>query len=549
MKVIRYRHAMEQLDLEGVLEALQGHLESEEYDISRSIATIHRHRNLLVPVMRLPPEILSRIFVFHAQMERGWLDAALTSTHVCKRWWQIGRACPELWSHIRSRECRSAAWMARMIKRSRMFPLSLTISSQADTEKMALVVNHMHRFKSLNLDVPPGDGSAIFEVFSQPVPLLQHLTILSFGYSSFAFPPEFLGGSAPNLRHMKLNTRRRIPWDSGLFAHLVTLDVSGSENFGDATPLPLGTLLSALARMPELEILILHRCFPPPAPPATADARVDLPHLKRLDVLAPLVHCTCFIRWITIDASATVLLNIKCSSVSREDVEEFFMVFPSHLYTTSTSVAQALKFVWRDPYNFKIDVWTGQQNTEFEDFQNANVNLVFDWESIRLRGVSPLDLTWTSFAALASPQLRSFRIWGSPIDGWDADVWRRLARVAPDLQRLATGMDVQSTELCKALSPPDAPDPAPADCCLPTLSYLELQPPRFHPIPTPDEEESPLPVTLARTLAARALIGCSTPKLVFIASRRDYPRGWFKKFHAVPNILVYTVQWYEEPEM
>ncbi|KAF8880877.1 hypothetical protein BD779DRAFT_1039001 [Infundibulicybe gibba] len=99
MEVIRFRYTMEHLASEDALKALRGHFGREEHTVVRSITTIRRHHNLLVPVMRLPPEILSRIFVFHAQMEPSWLNGALTSTHVCTRWWETGRACPDLVTH------------------------------------------------------------------------------------------------------------------------------------------------------------------------------------------------------------------------------------------------------------------------------------------------------------------------------------------------------------------------------------------------------------------------------------------------------------------
>ncbi|KAF8880876.1 hypothetical protein BD779DRAFT_1038952 [Infundibulicybe gibba] len=509
--------------------------------------------------MRLPPEVLSRIFIFHAQMESTWLNGALTSTHVCKQWWEIGRACPGLWSYINYGHCRSAAWMAEMIRRSRAILLSFSITRQVDlkvdAQKVVVVVDNMHRFESLELGVPSGGDNTVFEVLSKPIPPLQHLTILNHGSAMFAFPPEFLSGSAPNLRYMKIITDGYIPWDSGLFAHLTSLNATTARvrADGDGNQPSLGILLSALARMPELETLILNRCLPPLTSSTTVNARVNLPKLKRLKVVAPLTCCTCFLRQITINHSATVHLTIRCSkpSVSREDVEELFAVFPSHLYTTSTPIAQALKFFWDDPHYFEVDIWTVQQNTELGTFQNASIKLIFDWRSIHSRGVRPLDLTWACFAAFASPQLRSFHMSGGHIAGWDSEVWRRLARVAPNVQRIVAETEAQCAELCKALSPPDMPNPVPADCCLPALSYLELEPTFNHLMPNQDGTESPLSVVFARSLATRALVGCSTPELAFSKTfqRDDCPEGWFDPFDAVPGLIMDMGQWQTEPLM
>ncbi|KAF8880870.1 hypothetical protein BD779DRAFT_1038887 [Infundibulicybe gibba] len=532
-------------------EALSEHVEREEHAIAQSIVTIHHHRNLLVPVMGLPPEILSRILVFHAQIDsRGWLNAALTSTHVCRRWWQVGHTCPELWSHMDSRY--STELMAWMMERSGAVPLSLTIDDRAkvDVPALTLVSSSFHRFKWLDLNVPPRGIDTFFEIFSHPIPLLQQLTIKKCDNLDFAFPPEFLGGSAPNLRHMKLTTGCYIPWDSGLFVHLATLDVSGSEGFGGVTPPPLGMLLSALARMPELETLILRRCFPPPVPSTTAGAYIDLPKLRRLEVAAPLARCTCFLGEITINPSATVLLNIQCSHTSRENVEELFTVFSSCLYAASTPIAQALKFAWT-LCGLEVDVWTVQQNAKLKNSQNSHIKLDFSRTWTSSLGVSPLDLTWTCFAALASPQLRSFRMLGGHIAGWDAEVWRRLAHAAPNLRRIAAGTEAQCTEFFKALSPPDVRDPVLADCPLPALSYLELEPPYGHQMPVRDGGEPPSSVGFARSLATRASIGCPTLELVFISApwKGGCSKGWFDPFDAVPGLTAHMKEWQEEPEM
>ncbi|KAF8880878.1 hypothetical protein BD779DRAFT_1038982 [Infundibulicybe gibba] len=207
------------------------------------------------------------------------------------------------------------------------------------TSRMTVVSNNLHRFKSLGLCIPSEGAHSFFEVFSQSIPLLQRLTISDRGYSTFAFPPEFLGGSAPNLRHMKLTVSSYIPWDSGLFSILTTLEVHGrsGKEPNDAGPPSLDLLLSALARMPELEIVILHHCFPPPMLTTTLHTDVNLPNLKRLEVVAPLTRCTDFLRQMSINANAIVLLNIKCSSILRGRSRSFLrsshpiFIRPTHL--------------------------------------------------------------------------------------------------------------------------------------------------------------------------------------------------------------------------
>ncbi|KAF8871823.1 hypothetical protein BD779DRAFT_1805735 [Infundibulicybe gibba] len=534
---ISRRCSSEEQALRNALHTIYEHLACERHAIDSSIATIHYHRNALIPMARLPPEILFQIFVFHARLERKWLKGPLTSTRVCKRWRQIGLSCPGLWSRIDYEDCRSVAGMETMIKRSRSAPLYLAINDRANTssQMMGLVVKNLHRFKSFDLLVQGRNTYVLSKLFSKPAPLLQHLQISYTGLPAFTFPPEFLSGSAPNLRHIKLTTTSYVPWNSKLFANLATLEVNGGRCDGPDTP-SLEMLLSALARMPALEILILCDCFPQ-IPSATA-AHVDLPNLKQLRMIGPLRDVTCFLSKITINASAAVRLRLKCLHVSKEDVEQLFMTFPSHLFTSGLPTVWALKFGWQASFDFRVGVWMIQPDAKVLNSRDPGIKLLFNWDSPRVRGITPLDLTWTCFAALVSPQLRSFHMSGLAI-GWDAEVWRKVARVSPGLRRLTLGSKTQSVKLCEALHPPDKRDLVLADCCFPVLSYLELEVPYDNPMLTADGKMAPLSEVLSRSLSMRAAVGCLTPELVFISSLEDFPEGWSDPFRtAVPGIIV-----------
>ncbi|KAF8870714.1 hypothetical protein BD779DRAFT_1680866 [Infundibulicybe gibba] len=383
---------------------------------------------------------------------------------------------------------------------------------------MALVTNNLHRFKFLDLDIPRDeDAYPFFKMFSRSAPLLWHMKILNLGHQTFAFPDNFLGGNAPKLRHLSLSTGSRIPWDSGLFTNLVTLEVN---TFGErGSGLSLEKLLSALARMLGLEILTLRRCLPPPPPSTVAPSRVNLLNLGRLELVGPLNHCTSFLNRIVVNSGTAVLLDLECSGTPKEDIDAFFAVFPSQLCTISPPIAQTLEFTLQNTSHFKVDAW------EVTNIRDVNITLVFRWEAVRLWAISPLDLTWACFSAIGSPELCSFRFSDDSVIGWDVGIWRRAARMAPELQRLAVGCPAQSFELCKALCPPDGQDLVPGDCYLPALSYLEL-------VASHDEFISPLggrtaqlSGVLSHSLAAREIIGCSTPEVIYVvSSAENYPQ-------------------------
>jgi hypothetical protein len=84
-------------------------------------------RNTLVPISALPPELLSRIFHFHAcleppQQRLGWIVA----THVCQHWRQVALNDPLLWAQITGFEPR-ARWTSEILVRAQNAPLIIDL--------------------------------------------------------------------------------------------------------------------------------------------------------------------------------------------------------------------------------------------------------------------------------------------------------------------------------------------------------------------------------------------------------------------------------------
>ncbi|KAF8868622.1 hypothetical protein BD779DRAFT_914769 [Infundibulicybe gibba] len=230
------RYYDEERALLSTLEGLREHTRRQECVLNSFLVTVRQHRNLFTPVARLPPEILSQIFVFNAQIRlEGWLEAAHTCSLVCKRWREIALDCAELWSQLNFENHYPPRRLAKIVERARSVPLSFIGGSGVKTwsrnERMALVVNNMHRFKSIDLRVPAGnndDVDSLFKIFNESTPMLEDLTVSTpCANSSFVLPQDFLGGCASNLRHIKLSTTVLVPWGSALFSNLTTLEVDG----------------------------------------------------------------------------------------------------------------------------------------------------------------------------------------------------------------------------------------------------------------------------------------------------------------------------------
>ncbi|KAF8869961.1 hypothetical protein BD779DRAFT_1479304 [Infundibulicybe gibba] len=540
MDSLQSRSYDEERALLFILEGLREHQRRQESIIYSSISTIRQYRNLFSPVARLPPEILSRIFVLNSQMAEpeDWIEAVKSNSQVCKRWREIALDCRELWSQLDFNRY-SPRWLERIVERSQPAPLSFIGGDQVGDwpgdGRMALAISNIHRFKSIELWFPwdyEGNIHPLFKMFSQPAPMLRHLTMyLNYGDPNFALPPEFLGGYAPNLRHIKLVTHFDVPWHSPLFANLTTLVIVGRKPQGPRSS-SLEMLLDALAKMPRLEFLILNRCIPPPTHSMMRCAHVDLPNLKRLELSDHLRHCTGFLGQITINPTATLHLTLNCYDTEWDMYLRFLEVFQSHPWTTPTPT-EVLDFTWKNA-NFRIDAWPVRQGSEDLNSVDANtkISVMFVPDDVWALG-----MVQACFPPFVSPQLHSFSVSSNAME---CNVnWGNLARMAPHLRRLAVGGGTYTAELCMALRPPDGLD-LPADCFLPELLYLEFTDRYKHTILAPDGGETQLSTFLAQILAARAMIGCLTPEVVFIVPpSEESPEGWSDVLlEAVPGIVV-----------
>ncbi|KDQ51403.1 hypothetical protein JAAARDRAFT_140488, partial [Jaapia argillacea MUCL 33604] len=94
-----------------------------------SIRQLCTKRNSLVPISRLPPEVLASIFVQHVAQNdlRSPLlssgcsaDWWIAVTHVCKHWREVALATPMLWCSL---PFQRSDLVPEMIVRSRMAPL------------------------------------------------------------------------------------------------------------------------------------------------------------------------------------------------------------------------------------------------------------------------------------------------------------------------------------------------------------------------------------------------------------------------------------------
>ncbi|KAF4597903.1 hypothetical protein EYR38_006295 [Pleurotus pulmonarius] len=251
----------------------------------------------------LPTELLTKIFCILEHSARDpWCDYLsewVGVTHVCRTWRTAALDEPRLWANL---VLAPLKWVPELLARSKSAPLGLRFGDGARSVPVLAqifdtAVASPERIAYLEID----SHIPLLSYFTRPAPLLELLEIRA----NDAFPPDFLGGWAPRLRHVK--SSRALPLQAGWLdgvvrleceqvhfeapwlAQLTTLELSEGWDALDAASgvvqrLNVDTLLSALENMPLLQRLSLAPPHSFDAAPCTRATPLHLPHLHSITV-------------------------------------------------------------------------------------------------------------------------------------------------------------------------------------------------------------------------------------------------------------------------
>ncbi|KAJ2923790.1 hypothetical protein H1R20_g13306, partial [Candolleomyces eurysporus] len=174
---------------------------------------------------RLPPEILSNIFMFcQANSKRGDPNTAFNRdwirvSHVCRQWRDVALGCPDLWSTIQldeSQEKYLTSWYASQLERAENYPLAIEASIEwiPSQETIGWVVSLLPRITSLDVQ---GHDDCVMEFLTGfadlCAPALLSISIDTFG----EIPPSLFGGGTPQLQFIRLEDCSKLPVASPIF--------------------------------------------------------------------------------------------------------------------------------------------------------------------------------------------------------------------------------------------------------------------------------------------------------------------------------------------
>ncbi|KAI0069319.1 hypothetical protein BV25DRAFT_1986811 [Artomyces pyxidatus] len=316
-------------------------LDAEVSAVELSLCALKAEINHLSPVSHLPPEIISRILLFHAANDHpdingpdeqsshdrrpcndpGWVKA----TYVCRRWRQIALDCPGLWNHV-ILAC-GATLATTMTAHAKAAPLVVTLNLDWASDRRVMrdfVAAHMHRTKRLTVfstrDRFYEDSLSVNAHLNRPAPLLESADLV------WDCPDDIFDHHAPRLRYFTLRYCQSVPWTSPCLLQLVSLKVYGEVSThhpvpSSSGPLRFAELTAVLQAMSALEVLVLHNTFPfdfPDEAGPTPKLIIAPPLLRVFELSDRCKHVTRLLWHMHIPPTASVALHCY----SRDAVED-----------------------------------------------------------------------------------------------------------------------------------------------------------------------------------------------------------------------------------
>ncbi|KAI1793446.1 hypothetical protein LXA43DRAFT_942252 [Ganoderma leucocontextum] len=338
-------------DIEVVANARK-QLESEVAKHVDAIIDLKGRMNALVPISKLPPEILSAIFTevaikhYTGRPSRPCYGAAtlpykwITLTHVSRSWRTIALNTPRFWSRI----VLSRPDLTReILARSKNAPLWVTANmSYVDEPQRALldtIMKESSRLKELSIAGPARVLENLYPRWTGQANVLESLSLSDNNvFDSVRIPilhehpsvPVLFQGITPNLRRLTIH-HIAVGWDNPIFCSTLTslTVVFKRDNISDRGY--FGQLMRALANMSALESLELNEGVPPLKDPRNLLAsvrRVTLPNLRKLSLISDALNCADFLRFVTLPPNTHLLVTGR---TPERGAEELVRAFSQHL--------------------------------------------------------------------------------------------------------------------------------------------------------------------------------------------------------------------------
>ncbi|TFK65176.1 hypothetical protein BDN72DRAFT_209345 [Pluteus cervinus] len=228
-------------------------IDAEIHQLRARISFLASKRNTLAPISRLPPEIMTAIFLKARLATVSTPKSRFVAfiSWVCRDWREMSFGCSKLWSWL---DLQHPDAVDAFLERSRKARLTITLEKlqPSHSTSIASIINQLPRTKSLSLegDFPDrvtDEPDLTFEfdgTLSAP-----NLKVLSL--RGFTLPIESLSTGAPLLKDLKLQGCS-FSWTHPMFASLTSLKISYPT-----IQIQIDSFILIISQMPNLSWLTL----------------------------------------------------------------------------------------------------------------------------------------------------------------------------------------------------------------------------------------------------------------------------------------------------
>ncbi|KAI0659933.1 hypothetical protein C8Q70DRAFT_1044904 [Cubamyces menziesii] len=256
---------------------LMNEVHMNEASLSCIRAKIEALSTFLVPVFRLPQEVLVQIFKAGGRMPH---DGPVTEhavprpfplvvASVSRQWREIAVNTPELWTNVTIKHPRPYGWVPLCLQRSCGQPIDITIDCRSTSlltapvvdNMMTLLMPHVHRWRRFALMT--SDPAIVYTIGRRladaSAPQLRHLQLSLSGSSGNqeVLLHDILQGGAEALSSIRFDSLAT-PWGSAPLINLTTIDLRW---LWLRTRLQYDQFRDMLAASPRIRALILRGTY------------------------------------------------------------------------------------------------------------------------------------------------------------------------------------------------------------------------------------------------------------------------------------------------
>ena len=301
-------------------------------------------RSVITPISVLPPELLIRIFHFHALKEPPWSGGVqklgwIGVTHVCRRWRQVALGDSSLWARITG-SLLNAKWISEMLVRARNAPLLVVDFAVTPVPGiLSKFAPHIFRIRELRLrGLSVHRPRALREICALEAPALEHFELGVLGPYPVTFHQlggtTLFGGRTPKLRTLSLSNVS-IPRSLIPCGQLTQLKITLFRDISThSTPLPgdSSQLLDLLINSPDLEVLVLEFRSPTILFQAPDGQAIHFPRLSRL-CLGGSTSCVAnLLKVLQLPSSTTLHLRCIYEYPSTDNVNIILRLVSAHFH-------------------------------------------------------------------------------------------------------------------------------------------------------------------------------------------------------------------------